>query len=81
MYRFDTVKQNLGKNVWLFDIEADPTESNDLSAEYPQVVSSLLAKLAGYNSTSLPCYFPPKTAAADPNNMPGELKGIVGPWM
>ena len=81
VYHIDTLKNDLSKNVWLFDIEADPAETNDLSTEYPDVVNYLLVKLAQYNSTAVPCYFPPKMAAADPKKRRGELKGIIGPWM
>eukprot|EP00662_Eupelagonemidae_sp_cell21_P013318 gene13319-37815_t len=38
----------------LFDLDADPTESSDLSTENPEHVRQLLARLAFYNRTHQP---------------------------
>jgi len=39
--------------VWLFDIEADPREENDLSEVMPDKVNELLAKLLAINATQI----------------------------
>ena len=65
------------KNIWLFDINADPTEHNDLSDQYPTVVKELLHKLAVYNETAIPCRFPDN----DPRANPDLLGGAWGPWL
>ena len=36
--------------TWLFDLEADPIEQNDLSASHPEKVEELLALLAAHNA-------------------------------
>ena len=33
------------KSLWLFDLEADPTEQVDVSAQHPDVVARLRARL------------------------------------
>ena len=49
---FQKVKQNLGwrsaQLVQLYNIEEDPTESNEVSDEYPEIVDKLLIRLADY---------------------------------
>ena len=60
------IKEDDDKNIWLFDINADPTEHNDLSDKYPSVVKELLDKLAAYNKTAVPCRFPEDDPRADP---------------
>jgi len=45
---------NVVKNLWLFDLEADPTEKRDLSAQHPEVVSSLQARLAKHRENMAP---------------------------
>ena len=64
-----------GKNVWLFDIEVDPEEREDLSMEKPDVVEELLERLHYYNSTAVPCSHPAK----DPNGSPKD--GYRKPWI
>merc|ERR1712232_1045583 len=39
--------------IWLFDIEADPLEENDLSEAMPEKVKELLAKLSAINATQV----------------------------
>eukprot|EP00930_Biecheleria_cincta_P073767 TRINITY_DN61057_c0_g1_i1.p1 TRINITY_DN61057_c0_g1~~TRINITY_DN61057_c0_g1_i1.p1 ORF type:complete len:688 (+),score=70.67 TRINITY_DN61057_c0_g1_i1:25-2064(+) len=36
------------KKLWLFDLEADPTERNDLSAKEPEIVATLERRLDSY---------------------------------
>lgn len=64
------------KNLWLFDILADPLEKNDLSDFQPAVVKMLLDRLAYYNSTAVPCQWPMDAAEADPR----KHGGVWGPW-
>jgi len=61
------------KNVWLFNIQEDPRELNDLSSNRTDKVVELLARLSEYRSTSVP----PQSAAED-GRYPG---GAVAPWM
>ncbi|GFO20381.1 arylsulfatase b-like [Plakobranchus ocellatus] len=65
------------KNVWLFDIENDPYEHNDLSEERPEMVSWLLSLLTEFNSTAVPVRFPP---THDPESNPALHGGVWGPW-
>ena len=39
----------------LYDIDADPSELVDLSSSHPEVVQAMLARLAAYNATNVPC--------------------------
>ena len=54
------------KNVWLFNISGDPYERWDKSAQRPDVVTALLERLAFYNRTAVPVFFPPDDPRADP---------------
>ncbi|XP_033112648.1 arylsulfatase J-like isoform X1 [Anneissia japonica] len=62
--------------VFLFNITADPNEYNDLSGKYPEVVDSMLEKLANYNKTAVPCVHP----LPDPKSDPKFHGGVWGPW-
>ena len=64
------------KNIWLFNITADPTEHNDLSDTQPEVVKKLLDRLAYYNSTAVPCRYP----KPDPQSNPKLHDGAWVPW-
>ncbi|XP_070701215.1 arylsulfatase I-like [Pempheris klunzingeri] len=59
------------KDVWLFNITADPCERRDLADQRPDVVQQLLARLAYYNQTAVPVYFPPDDPRADPSGHGG----------
>ncbi|XP_070844413.1 arylsulfatase B-like [Chaetodon trifascialis] len=63
------------KTVMLFDIEKDPEERNEVSAQFPTVVEYLLSRLYYYQKTAEPVYFP----ADDPKCDPGP-SGAWGPW-
>ena len=65
------------KNIWLFNITADPTEHHDLSDSHPDIVKQLLDRLAFYNSTAVPCRYP----AMDPDANPELHVGAWGPWV
>ncbi|BFZ15529.1 hypothetical protein BsWGS_18568 [Bradybaena similaris] len=64
------------KNVWLFNVKLDPTESNDLSDSRPDLVQELLHRLVVYNSTAVPPTYP----QSDPNCDPKLHGGYWGPW-
>ena len=42
-------------HVLLYDIDADPSETTDVAAAKPEVVRSMLTRLAAYNATNAPC--------------------------
>lgn len=63
------------KSVMLFDIEKDPEERNEVSADFPKVVEYLLKRLEKHQKTALPINFP----ADDPRCDPGPT-GAWGPW-
>ncbi|CAN9502795.1 unnamed protein product [Ophioblennius macclurei] len=65
------------KNIWLFNINDDPYERHDLADQRPDVVQRLLARLAYYNQTAVPVYFPPDDPRADPNR----YEGAWVPWV
>ncbi|KAK7488997.1 hypothetical protein BaRGS_00017451 [Batillaria attramentaria] len=79
-YPFDppfSTSPSADKNVWLFNITADPEERYDLSQQYPDVVKNLLQRLQYYSSTAVPPRFPPN----DPNCDPAKHGGVWGPWI
>ena len=65
-----------GKNVWLFDVAADPFEHHDLSDKHQDIVKHLLGRLSFYNSTAVPVRYPP----FDPDSNPDKHGGVWGPW-
>ena len=65
------------KNIWLFNITADPNEQQDLSESHPQIVRQLLDRLAYYNSTAVPCLF----ENTDPQSNPELHGGAWSPWL
>lgn len=70
-------KSSAQKNVWLFNITGDPYERHDLADQRPDVVQQLLARLAYYNQTAVPVYFPPD----DPRANPSRNGGAWVPWV
>jgi uncharacterized sulfatase len=44
--------------AWLFDMNADPTEQHDLSAEHPEKLAELKAALAAHNAEQAPPAWP-----------------------
>lgn len=70
-------KNSSHKNIWLFNITADPCERQDVSDQRPDVVQRLLARLAYYNQTAVPVYFPPDDPRADPS----QQSGAWVPWV
>jgi len=65
------------KNVWLYNITADPEEIIDLSDRYPGVVKQLLNRLAFYNLTAAKPNFP----GLDPAAKPDLNNGTWSPWI
>lgn len=65
------------QNIWLFNITADPHEKYDVSQNHPGVIRRMLARLAYYNSSSVPPIYPD----ADPNSNPKFHGGYWAPWM
>lgn len=70
-------KNSTHRNIWLFNITADPCERHDLADQRPEVVQRLLARLAHYNRTAVPVYFPPDDLRADPS----QHGGAWVPWV
>lgn len=68
--------ESSSKNLWLFNIAKDPTERNDLSSVYPNIVVQLLDRLLYYNQTAVPPRFP----KYDPRSDPSLHGGAWGPW-
>ncbi|XP_030006828.1 arylsulfatase B [Sphaeramia orbicularis] len=63
------------KSVMLFDIENDPEERNEVSAQFPAVVEYLLDRLNHHQKSALPINFPNDDPKCDPGP-----KGAWGPW-
>ncbi|XP_030598581.1 arylsulfatase B isoform X1 [Archocentrus centrarchus] len=63
------------KPVMLFNIEKDPEERNEVSAQFPKVVNHLLSRLEQHQRRARPINFPDD----DPRCDPGPT-GAWGPW-
>ncbi|GFO10604.1 arylsulfatase b [Plakobranchus ocellatus] len=68
--------ENLKKNLWLFNITADPNETDDISKARPADVRRLLDMLHSLDATSVPAYYPKK----DPRANPALHGNVWGPW-
>jgi hypothetical protein len=64
----------------LFNLTADPTETNDLSKQYPEVVQQLLARIAYWATEVMvqPLYY---NATVDPKSDPTKRNGTWYPWL
>ena len=69
--------RQVDKNVWLYNINNDPSECVDLTDSHPHKVIELLERLAFYNSTSVTVNFPP----TDPDHGPDNTGGAWVPWV
>ena len=63
--------------VWLFDIEKDPLEKNDVHDENPDVVARLRERIEAYNATHIN-QVPP---GVDPSSNPKNFGGVWTPWV
>lgn len=63
-------------STWLFDVVNDPMERNDLSAQMPGLVATLLSKLQEYNATNIPQSHSP----VDPEYDPSKFNNTATPW-
>uniref|UniRef100_A0A3B5MIU1 Arylsulfatase B n=1 Tax=Xiphophorus couchianus TaxID=32473 RepID=A0A3B5MIU1_9TELE len=63
------------KPIMLFDVEKDPEERNEVSAQFPSVVDYLLTRLQEHQKTALPINYPDD----DPKCDPGPTRAW-GPW-
>nr|XP_057920465.1 arylsulfatase B isoform X2 [Doryrhamphus excisus] len=63
------------KPVMLFDIEKDPEERKEVSADFPAVVEYLLGRLHHHQQSALPINFPDEDKRCDPGPA-----GAWGPW-
>ena len=68
---FDKLERQLNPPLQLFNIVDDPYESKNLARTHPDVVDRLLARLARYNSTAVPVYYPPSERGANPELLGG----------
>lgn len=63
------------KPVMLFDVQKDPEERNEVSAQFPAIVDYLLNRLQFHLKNSLPINFPDDDPRCDPGP-----SGAWGPW-
>lgn len=63
--------------VWLFNMNSDPNERENLAESHPDVVSQLKERIEFYNSTHIHQMNPP----FDPKSDPKYFGGVWTPWM
>ena len=63
--------------VWLFNLDDDPLEENDLHAENPDIVEKLRARIEAYNAT----HISQATPGIDPASNPAKFGGVWTPWV
>ena len=74
------VKLDGKTDVWLFDLDADPTERNNLAAAKPDVVAKMLARLEELGSTENG-YKMPQPNFPHPRSAPFLHNGTWAPWL
>lgn len=67
-------------SIWLFDIEKDPLEENDLSAEMPEKRDELLARLVAFNASQIDQGTHTNKSAVDMEPCGQQLQCVV-PWL
>ena len=64
------------KHLWLFNIDQDPTEENDVSAENPTIVTELLERLQYHYENMVDPIWPDRDTDYDP----ADYGGVWEPW-
>ena len=76
-YNTSSLDEPQDKNLWLFDMDADPYEKKDVADDNPDIVKQLLDRLAEFNQTALTPYYPGNDALSAPSLN----DGVWGPWI
>ncbi|XP_065178011.1 arylsulfatase B-like [Sycon ciliatum] len=63
--------------VWLFDMDDDPLEKNDVHEQHPDIVEKLRQRIEAFNATHINQMPPPVDPASNPNN----FGGVWTPWI
>jgi len=63
--------------TWLFNIENDPNERNNIADQHPDIVKQLKERIEYYNSTHIEQLDPP----FDRNSNPAKFDGVWTPWL
>jgi len=63
--------------IMLFDVEADPAETDEVSKDNPDVVNAMLERLVYYESRTIP----PRNCNRDPASDPAQFEGVWTPWL
>ena len=63
--------------TWLFNIQTDPNERNNVADQYPWIVQFLKSRIEYYNATHIEQFDPPLDNISDPAN----FNGIWTPWL
>ena len=63
-------------SVYLFDMESDPTENFNVAEDNPDIVDTMLKKLAQYDAELVPYQFLPLDCDSDPDLHGGAFR----PW-
>ncbi|KAL3214840.1 hypothetical protein MRX96_051413 [Rhipicephalus microplus] len=64
-------------NVFLFDLDKDPCECNNLASTHKQVLDSMNSVLEEYRAQTVP----PIKPAVDPASFPENHNGTWAPWV
>ena len=64
-------------HTWLFNIQTDPNERNNVADQYPWIVQFLKSRIEYYNATHIEQFDPP----LDNNSDPANFNGIWTPWL
>ena len=64
------------KNLWLFDLEKDPTETTDLSKDHPEIVEQLRQRLNVHRQNSVTPYQGWRGVGNELKTLLNELKSV-----